>query len=85
MMNQQRLQVRIAVVFPGLMMLVGQSCRRELLELNRRLGAKLNIRVSLDHYSSERHEDERGPGTFRPTLDGLRWLAQNGVTNLSPP
>src|SRR5207248_1317844 len=36
------------------------------------------MRVSLDHFTPERHEDERGPGTFRPTLDGLVWLARNG-------
>jgi hypothetical protein len=35
--------------------------------------------VSLDHFTPERHEDERGPGTYRPTLDGLVWLARNGI------
>jgi len=36
------------------------------------------MRVSLDHHTAERHEDERGPGTFKPTLDGLIWLARSG-------
>jgi hypothetical protein len=36
--------------------------------------------VSLDHYTAERHEDERGPGTFAPTLDGLMWLAKHGFS-----
>jgi hypothetical protein len=36
--------------------------------------------VSLDHFTAERHEDERGPGTFAPTRDGLIWLACNGFT-----
>jgi hypothetical protein len=49
-----------------------------LLDLNHRFGSKLTIRVSLDHFTAERHEDERGPGTFKPTLDGLIWLAHNG-------
>ncbi|MGE0751301.1 MAG: radical SAM protein [Variibacter sp.] len=55
-----------------------QRVKSRLLDLNRRLGAKLTIRVSLDHFTAERHEDERGPGTFKPTLEGLIWLARAG-------
>ena len=50
----------------------------ELLELRASCGAKLQFRVSLDHFTQARHEDERGPGSFRPTLQGLQWLARNG-------
>ena len=52
--------------------------KQRLLDLNRRHGADLVIRVSLDHYTAERHEDERGVGTFAPTRDGLVWLARHG-------
>jgi uncharacterized Fe-S cluster-containing radical SAM superfamily protein len=55
-----------------------QRFKSKLLDLNRRLGTKLKIRVSLDHFTAERHEDERGPGTFVPTLEGLIWLANAG-------
>jgi predicted phosphodiesterase len=55
-----------------------QRAKSRLLDLNARLGERLTIRVSLDHFTAERHEDERGPGTYRPTLDGLVWLARNG-------
>ncbi len=51
-----------------------------LLALHRRYGARLTLRVSLDHYTAALHEDERGPGTFAPTLDGLIWLAREGVS-----
>jgi len=54
--------------------------KRQLLDLNRRYGARLVLRVSLDHYTAERHEDERGMSTFAPTLEGLIWLARNGFT-----
>ena len=54
--------------------------KARLVELNRRYGAQLVVRVSLDHYTAERHEDERGPATFAPTLDGLVWLARHGFT-----
>jgi len=55
-----------------------QRRKAALLDIKQRVGGKLIMRVSLDHYSAERHEDERGPGTFKPTLDGLIWLARTG-------
>ncbi|HEX2255352.1 MAG TPA: radical SAM protein, partial [Afifellaceae bacterium] len=55
-----------------------QRLKDRLLELDRRLGARLVIRVSLDHFAPERHEEERGPRTYNPTLEGLVWLARNG-------
>jgi len=55
-----------------------QRAKARLLDIKNRFGGKLTLRVSLDHFAPERHEDERGPGTFKPTLDGLIWLAKNG-------
>jgi uncharacterized Fe-S cluster-containing radical SAM superfamily protein len=54
-----------------------QRSKSRLLDLNRRLGRNLTIRVSLDHFTAARHEEERGPGTFKPTLEGLIWLVRN--------
>jgi len=42
-----------------------------LLELLREYGDKLSLRVSLDHYTQELHEKERGLRTWARTLDGL--------------
>lgn len=47
-----------------------------LLALREKHGARLALRVSLDHYSRELHELERGSNSFAPTLDGLAWLAR---------
>jgi Radical SAM superfamily len=52
--------------------------RHALLGLKSRFGAKLCLRVSLDHYGPALHEAERGPRTWAPTLDGLKWLSANG-------
>jgi sulfatase maturation enzyme AslB (radical SAM superfamily) len=52
--------------------------KRQLLDLTPRFKDALTIRVSLDHYSADRHDEERGPGSFRSTLEGLIWLAHNG-------
>jgi uncharacterized Fe-S cluster-containing radical SAM superfamily protein len=49
-----------------------------LLDLRQRHGARLRIRVSLDHHTADKHEALRGPRSWRPALDGLRWLAANG-------
>ena len=49
-----------------------------LLDLNARFPGKLTLRVSLDHYTCELHEKERGADTWSKVLAGLDWLAQNG-------
>jgi uncharacterized Fe-S cluster-containing radical SAM superfamily protein len=49
-----------------------------LLLLRRRFGERLHLRVSLDHYGAAVHETERGRRSWRPTIEGLLWLAGNG-------
>jgi hypothetical protein len=52
------------------------------LALDQRLGhgpGRLTLRVSLDHYTLDGHELERGAGSWAPTLAGLTWLARNGI------
>jgi predicted phosphodiesterase len=77
-MLQECLDRGFAVVVLTNAMRPMQRFRARLCDLKHRHGDKLTLRVSLDHFTPERHEDERGPGSFRPTLDGLRWLAGNG-------
>jgi hypothetical protein len=56
--------------------------KRALLALRERHGARLakrlTLRVSLDHYGAAVHELERGKRSWAPTIDGLKWLADNG-------
>jgi hypothetical protein len=52
--------------------------RPQLLALRNTHGARLRIRVSLDHHAPEVHEAERGSRSWAPTIDGLTWLARNG-------
>jgi len=49
-----------------------------LLALRREYGGRLTLRVSLDHYTAELHDHERGPGSFKIALEGLHWLDDNG-------
>jgi hypothetical protein len=41
-------------------------------------GDRLTVRVSLDHYTPELHEKERGVDSWPPALAGTDWLAHNG-------
>ncbi|MFO1188291.1 MAG: radical SAM protein [Alphaproteobacteria bacterium] len=52
--------------------------RARLLDLKNRFQDRLLIRVSLDHYEAERHDHERGDGSYARTLDGVRWLVASG-------
>ena len=52
---------------------------RALLGLRDRYGERLTIRVSIDHYGPAVHETERGRRSWAPTIDGLKWLAANGL------
>ncbi|HUD51450.1 radical SAM protein [Parvibaculum sp.] len=53
-------------------------CREDLLGLKARFGGRLKLRVSLDHYTKEEHDRERGTGSFAKTMEGLRFLAREG-------
>jgi sulfatase maturation enzyme AslB (radical SAM superfamily) len=53
--------------------------KRGLVDLARRFGASLTVRVSLDHYTQALHEAERGRRTWERTLAGLDWLSANGL------
>ena len=46
-----------------------------LLRLLGRYGERLTLRISLDHYSPERHDEERGAGSFAKSMKGVDWLA----------
>ncbi len=48
-----------------------------LLDLNQRYPNYLKIRVSLDHYTLDVHEKERGKNTFIKTVQNIKWLGDN--------
>jgi sulfatase maturation enzyme AslB (radical SAM superfamily) len=52
--------------------------RAELLTLKEKFGSRLALRVSLDHYTQEVHDQERGEGSFAKALQGLAWLSGKG-------
>ncbi len=54
------------------------KCADALLALRQRFGERLKIRVSIDHFVQAVHEEERGRRSWRPMIEGLRWLAEHG-------
>ena len=52
--------------------------REGLLTLQAEAADRLTLRISLDHYAARFHDEERGPGTYDITLQGMRWLRDNG-------
>lgn len=48
-----------------------------LLDLQARFPKKMTLRVSLDHFTAEGHDQERGTGSFEIALKGLRWLTDH--------
>ena len=49
-----------------------------LVRLREQYGDQLVLRVSVDHYDIAHHEKERGPRSWQPAVDGLKWLSDNG-------
>lgn len=51
-----------------------------LLNLRKKYGDQLVLRLSVDHYDRAHHEKERGPRSWKPTIDGLMWLSENSFS-----
>lgn len=56
-----------------------KSVQAGLLSLREAYATKLTLRVSVDHWSAKHHDEERGAGSFAKTLQGMRWLRDNGI------
>lgn len=49
-----------------------------LLRLRAQYGDRFTVRVSVDHYSREKHQQERGERSWQPMIEGLQWLSAHG-------
>ncbi|WP_424967645.1 radical SAM protein [Dinoroseobacter sp. S375] len=56
-----------------------KSMRAGLLDLQKTHGDKLTLRISVDHWSEDRHDEERGKNSFARTLEGMDWLRDHGI------
>ncbi len=84
-MNPEIIAMIEAVLARGLRVLVLTNAMRPmmkhaaaLVDLKGRFGGRLKLRVSVDHYGADLHERERGAGSWRRMLPGLKWLSAEG-------
>jgi organic radical activating enzyme len=55
-----------------------QRHKDRLIDVNARFPNRLTFRVSLDHYTEQKHESLRGPRSWLSAIKGLQWLVANG-------
>lgn len=86
-MNPQMIAITQAALAAGYDVLILTNAMRPmmrktmqqgLLRLNADYPGKLTLRISVDHYSAQMHDAERGAGSFEKTLKGMAWLRDNG-------
>ena len=53
------------------------AARSGVARLVKTYGGRLRLRVSLDHHTGEKHDEERGPGSFDIALAGLKSFADD--------
>ncbi len=51
--------------------------KKEFLYLNKSYNKQISIRVSIDHFKQELHEEERGANSWLPMIKGMKWLSDN--------
>lgn len=69
---------RVLVLTNAMAPMMRPRVQKGLLDLLARFGQQLTLRISLDHYSAELHDTERGEGSFDKAMEGVRWLAGHG-------
>lgn len=55
-----------------------QKKKSDLLDLLGKYPDQIHMRVSLDHFSKEKHIQERGERAWEPAIEGLGWLEKSG-------
>ncbi|MEO0913350.1 MAG: radical SAM protein [Pseudomonadota bacterium] len=68
----------VLILTNAMLPMMRKTVQEGLLRLHATYGAKLTLRISLDHHSARYHDEERGKGTYEKTLQGMRWLRDNG-------
>lgn len=56
-----------------------KSVQAGLCSLREAYGDRLTLRISVDHWAAGNHDQERGRNSFARTLEGMRWLRDEGI------
>ena len=87
-MNPQMIGIARAALARGYEVLILTNAMRPMMRKGMRAGilelrdaypGKMTFRISVDHWSEDLHDKERGKGAFARTLEGMDWLRDSGV------
>ncbi|MFV0515761.1 MAG: radical SAM protein [Jhaorihella sp.] len=70
---------RVLILTNAMRPMMRPAMRAGLARLQAAHGARLSLRISLDHYSAPLHDGERGAGSFARTIEGMAWLRDAGI------
>ena len=68
----------VLILTNAMLPMMRKSIRAGLIELRETYGDKLTLRISVDHWGADLHDEERGKGSFSIMLKGMDWLRDNG-------
>ncbi|WP_417248762.1 radical SAM protein [Celeribacter sp.] len=68
----------VLILTNAMLPMMRPAVREGLLDLQKTYSEKLTLRISLDHWAEEHHDEMRGKGSYKRTLMGMRWLRDNG-------
>ena len=69
---------RVLILTNAMAPMMRKLVRAGLEALRDDFGDLLTLRISVDHYRPDLHDQERGAGSFNRTLEGMKWLRDNG-------
>lgn len=69
----------VLVLTNAMLPMMRPSVLAGLARINTAHPGRLTLRISVDHWSENLHDKERGAGSFRRTLQGMDWLRDNGI------
>lgn len=69
---------KVLILTNAMQPMMRKSIQAGLIQLLTDFPGQMVLRVSLDHFSEEIHDAERGRGSFAKSLLGMSWLQENG-------
>ncbi|MEM6619089.1 MAG: radical SAM protein [Pseudomonadota bacterium] len=69
---------RVLVLTNAMRPMMRPKVQEGLLALKADFPGQLTLRVSVDHYRPDMHDQERGRGSFAVALTGMKWLRDHG-------
>lgn len=70
---------RVLILTNAMAPMMRPRVKTGLARLNAEYPEQIVLRVSLDHFGQDRHDIERGAGSYAKSLEGMDWLRDTGI------